>query len=472
MIRSRTRWVAALAVLGLIATACGGGGDGGTDKAAGGGGATSALPACPIGSIEKATKPVDITYWHAMPRSNEETLKKLADDFNGSQSDVRVGLVNQTSYDDAFNKFKAGLTTGDLPDLVQIEDTGLQQMIDTRAVLPAASCVKATRFDTSDILVRVLDYYSVEDVLWPVPFNVSNPVLYFDKAAFRQAGLDPAAPPRTLDELEAAARKLKAAGYPAGLALKLDPWHLEQWSAKAGVPYVNNGNGRRGRATEVAFATKVGRDVFTWLDRMVTEKLAVTNEAGGQSAFDNLLAVGNRRAAMTIDTSAALGTVTQVLSGGEYAGIELGVAALPGPAGKGGVLVGGAANYIVAKSSPAKQEAAWRFAAFLTEAASQAVWSAGTGYVPIRKSAASLSPLTELWAKEPSYRVAYDQLLAGAANEATAGPVIGDYRGVRSAVIAAEQAMLLQGVAPEQALQQAVQDANEAMAAYNLRVGG
>ncbi len=33
-----------------------------------------------------------------------------------------------------------------------------------------------------------------------MPFNVSNPVFYFDKNAFRKAGLDPDKPPATLDE--------------------------------------------------------------------------------------------------------------------------------------------------------------------------------------------------------------------------------------------------------------------------------
>ncbi len=49
----------------------------------------------------------------------------------------RSTLVNQTTYKDTLTKYVAGLSTGDLPDLVQIEDTGLQQMIDTQSILPA-----------------------------------------------------------------------------------------------------------------------------------------------------------------------------------------------------------------------------------------------------------------------------------------------------------------------------------------------
>src|SRR5216684_902155 len=56
---------------------------------------------CPLDSLKKAkSKPVEIVFWHAMQRANEETLNRLTDRFNSSQNDVRVKLVNQTTYTD------------------------------------------------------------------------------------------------------------------------------------------------------------------------------------------------------------------------------------------------------------------------------------------------------------------------------------------------------------------------------------
>src|SRR5215216_4732547 len=212
---------------------------------------------CPLNALKNArSKPADITYWHSMTRANEETLQKLTDKFNSSQNNVHVSLVNQTTYVDTLNKFRAGLASGDLPDLVQIEDTGLQQMIDTQAILPAQACVKADKYGLSDNLKRVVDYYSVKGQLWPVPFNVSNPVLYYNKKAFQTAGLDPNSPPKTLD-----------------------PWYLEQWSALGGKTYVNNGNGRKSRATSTTFDNATGKEIFTFLNDMVKSGLARTNPA-------------------------------------------------------------------------------------------------------------------------------------------------------------------------------------------------
>jgi sn-glycerol 3-phosphate transport system substrate-binding protein len=430
---------------------------------------------CPLGALKNAkNKPVEITYWQGgLQRANEEAILRLTDKFNSSQNDVRVTVVNQTTYADTLNKFRAGLSSGDLPDLVQIEDTGLQQMIDTQAVLPAQACVNADKYDLSDNLKRVVDYYSVKGKLWPMPFNVSNPILYFNKKAFESAGLDPNNPPKTLDEVKSAAQKLKDSGTvsQAGFGLKLDAWFLEQWSALGGKTYVNNGNGRKSRASATTFDNATGKEIFTFLNDMVSQGLARTNPADGQGAFDNLIGVGNGNFGMTIDTSAALGTIQQLLAAGDYPNVELGVAPMPGPKGKGGVLVGGGANYIVNKSSPEKQAAAWQYAKFLNDPENQADWSVSTGYIPIRESAADLSQVQQYWAANPAFKVAYDQLVGGVTNTATAGPVIGDYQGVRDVVLDSEQQMF-NGMSPSAALKQAKQDANAKIEEYNSRVSG
>jgi sn-glycerol 3-phosphate transport system substrate-binding protein len=458
-----------LTVVALVLTACGGASS--SPSSDGGGGAAGG--SCPVGALAKASGPVTITFWHAMNRANEEALQKLVDEYQAQQPKVKVKLVNQTGYREAFEKYKAGLRTGDLPDLVQIEDTATQQMIDTQSIVPMGACVKADDYDTSDFIERTLAYYTVKGTLWPMPFNVSNPVLYYDKNAFTAAGLDPDDPPTTLEEVKTDSEKIKATGqYEYGYGLKLDPWYIEQMSAKAGVPYVNNGNGRDARATKVVFDNPTGLEIFSWMHDMVTDKLAVTNSAEGPSSFDNLLGIRSKRNAMSIDTSAALGTISQVLSSGEGGGVVLGVGPMPGPKGQGGVLVGGAALYVPKKSSPERQAAAWDLIKFLDSSTSQAEWAVGTGYVPLRKSAAQSPLVQDQWRKEPGYKVAYDQLVNGVDNTATAGPVIGPYQEVRDAVLAGEQRMFTQGASARAALSSAARAADTAISEYNARVGG
>jgi sn-glycerol 3-phosphate transport system substrate-binding protein len=472
--RSRTRtWivarlVAVLAAFALVAAACGGGDD---DGGGGGGAAAGDLPSCPVDALAGATKPVDITVWHAFNDRVGPPFVDLVNEFNSSQDEVEVKLVAQGSYKDNFQKFKAGLESGDLPDMVQIEDTGTQQMIDTGVVLPAESCIEADDYDTSAYLPRILDYYSAKDVLYPAYFNVSNPILYFNETAFTRAGLDPANPPATLAELRSASEQLKAAGYPYGFALKTDPWFLEQWSAKGGATYVDEENGRRERADAVTW-DETAQEIFDWMADMVDSGLAITSPNEGPGEIDHFLALREGRAGMTIDTSAALGAITAVIESGEGGNVVLGNGAMPGPEGDGGVLVGGGAFYISNRSSDEKQAAAWKLAKFLGEPENVAYFSAGTGYVPIREDAVGDADLQARWAETPGFQIAYDQLTEGPDNVATAGPLIGDYQGVRDAVLAAMEQMFTQDKAPKPALDDARTRADGAIEEYNSRIGG
>ena len=468
------RCLALVAALALVVTACGGGGDDDSSSSGTSGGSEQAsnLPNCPLDALAKAKGPVNITFWHAMTRANEDELKKLTDEYNASQDKVKVTLSASPSYQDNLTRYTAGLSSKQLPDLMQGEDASLQYMIDSASVLPAQSCINADKYDMSDHIERVVNYYSVDKVLWPMPFNVSNPVLYYNKAAFERAGLDPNKPPTTLEEVRADAQKIvDTKANPYGIAFKTDSWYFEHWMAKAGQLYVDNGNGREKRATAVAFDNPTGTSLYKWVKDMVDSKLMLST---GTADIDHYLAIGNEQAAMTIDTSAALGTISQLLGAGQFASVKLGVGAMPGPNSKdGGVLVGGAALYIVNQSSPEKQAAAYDYAKYLNEAKVQSEWSAATGYIPVDKSSATISPLAEKWAQDPDYKVAFDQLTTGAENDATAGPVIGPYggqgEGVRGAVIDAVQSMITNGTSAKQAIDTAAKNSNTAIEDYNSR---
>ena len=83
----------------------------------------------------------------------------------------------------------------------------------------------------------------------------------------------------------------------------------------------------------------------------------------------------------------------------------------------------------------------------------------------------NLPPIQQRWGQIPEFKVAYDQLVGGVVNAATAGPVIGDYQGVRDAVLDSEQKMF-GGTSPSAALKLAKQNADGKIAEYNARVGG
>jgi sn-glycerol 3-phosphate transport system substrate-binding protein len=356
---------------------------------------------------------------------------------------------------------------------VQLQETEQQQMIDTQTLLPAGVCAKADKYSFSDFLPRVISYFTVEGKQYAMPFNTSGPVLYYNKTAFTAAGLDADAPPKTLAEVRSAAEKLKANGVEAPLGLKTEPGYFEHWRALVGKTYVNNDNGRKARATKSIYDDATGREIFTWLSGMVKDGLATTNADLGTGSFDNLLGIQSGSHAMAFDTSAALGTISAVLGSGVAPDVGLGVAPFPSPgkAATGGVLVSGGALYMVNKSAPAKQAAAWKFLKFLDDPENMTAWAIGTGYLPIRKSSAASTEMQDYWSQNPSYKVAYDQLLDGPTNVATSGSVIGNYTGARDALRDAENTMFLNGADPKSALKDASKNATAAIQDYNSKLG-
>lgn len=424
---------------------------------------------CTPSALNAAKGPVQVNFWESALRANATVATQLVNQFNASQSKVHVNLIAQTSYADTWQKIQAGLTNNQLPDLAMLTDTDTQAAIDTQAFQPVQSCWNGFKYSPGDMLPRALSFWKVKGTQWAQPWAVSGLVLYYNKQAFAKAGI--ANPPTTLAELSADASKLKSAGQ-GGMGLKIDPWQFQTWLATANQPFVNNDNGRSARATAVTFNNATGLGIFKELSGMVKDGSTQTNSWTGSDVYNNLLGVGSGKFSMTIDTSAALGTIESLLP--NYPNVTMGVAPFPTAVSNatGGVFPAGAGLWISKKSSAATQAAAWEFTNFLTNTESVTTWASGTGYIPIRTSSANSPTMTKLYAANPGYKVAYTQLLSGPASPATTGPVLGPFDTVNTAITNAENALLINGTAPQTALTNGANASNQIITSYNQRVGG
>jgi sn-glycerol 3-phosphate transport system substrate-binding protein len=504
--RSRTRSLALLAAASLVIAACGGGDDGGdtaadttaapatTAPAAGGdttAAATTALPTtttiaaselepCPVDALEAAGGPVEITLWHAMTADNLTAIEQLVADYNASQDKVKVTAVAQGNYDDNFDKYRTA-SAGDRPDVIQLPEYYLQAMVDSDTAIPAQSCINAdSSFAADELVDRARTAYTLEGVQWTTPFNVSSPVLYFNAKVFEAAGLDPANPPVTLEEWQAAAEAIVASGaatYGAAIDTGTNSgggWFVEQWLAKSDLPYADQGNGRAGRATEVVYANQEAADLLTVVQQMVADGSAF-NVGENASGSDNLLKLIDQSepAGMTINSSASLGSALSALAGGLAPGFtdaDLGIGPMPGPTG-GGMPVGGATLWTVKGKGDERAAAAWDFVKYMTSAPVQSTWAAATGYVPVNAGAVDVEPLKSVYANDPRFSVAYTQLTTGENTVNAAGPVLGPLRQVREVTATAVRDILGGAVALE-ALERAAGEANTLIEDYNRRIGG
>ena len=435
------------------------------------------LPPCPVDALAGATGTVDVTFWHGMTGVLEDALVALTAEYNASQDAVRVTLQNQGGYEQTLDKYIQS-SQGSRPDLVQLPEYTVQLMSDTDSVIPIGACIEASSFDTTPFLPRALAAYATEGVQWSMPFNVSAPVLYFLKPIFEEAGLDPEAPPESLEELRTASQQIVdsgAATYGMAFDTGFDSgggWFVEQWFAKLGELYADNNNGRSAPATRVLYDNPIAVDLFSQVQSMVLDGIAVNigDNVSGQDTFLKL-ADPQSPAAMTIATSAALGTVLSVLNGGLIPGLtadDVGVGPMPGPGAAPGVLVGGASLWMVDGRPPEQSAAAWDYVQFLVSAASQSTWASQTGYVPIREDAVEIEPLVSTYAADPRFKVAYDQLTADVEGPASAGPILGPLREVR-VVTARAVANIMNGVDVQTALSEGAAQANALITDYLAR---
>ncbi|WP_425495281.1 ABC transporter substrate-binding protein [Paenibacillus tengchongensis] len=416
------------------------------------------------GTVSAAAAPVKLTWWHSMSGAGEKAINQIVSDFNASQSAIRVEAVYQGKYDESLNKLKASIGSDSGPDLIQVYEIGSKFMIDSGLITPVQQFIDADGYDVSDLEPNILRYYTIDDKLNAMPFNTSNPILYYNKDAFKAAGLDPEKPPRTFEEFAEAAAKLGKDGK-AGASIAIYGWFMEQLFANQNAEYVNNGNGREAAATESLLASEAGVKTLEWWKKMVDEGVAA-NLGRDTDDTDSAFAAG--QIAMTLNSTASLRNMVE--AAGDKFEVGTGFLPKPGDAKDGGVIVGGASLYIMNNKPEEQQQAAWEFIKYVASPEVQANWSVNTGYFPINKAAYDEQVLKDNMAKYPQFQTAVDQLHASGASAATSGAVMGVFPEARQIVEGAIEAALNGQQTPEAALKDAAAQITDKIGQYNATV--
>ena len=137
----------------------------------------------------------------------------MVNTYNSSQTLYYIEAVQQPDYDATIQKLNTSLAGGALPNVVQIYDIGTQRMIDTKKIVPVQDLIDKDKLDIlSDLEPAVARYYTIGGKLYSMPFNSSAPVMYLNKNAFKEGGLDPAKNVWTYDEVIAAAQEADQEG--------------------------------------------------------------------------------------------------------------------------------------------------------------------------------------------------------------------------------------------------------------------
>src|SRR5437870_12638718 len=141
----KMRKLAAFAIaLSMVAAACGGGTPGGGGAASPTGDQSALAPG-------KDVKPAaNITWWHAMSGINGEALNKIVNNFNASQSAIKVTTVFQGTYDDLLSKLNTAPASEAAPAPVHVRGVGQRARFEHRPDLPTEAVVDRDTISIAD----------------------------------------------------------------------------------------------------------------------------------------------------------------------------------------------------------------------------------------------------------------------------------------------------------------------------------
>ncbi|MCD8353231.1 MAG: ABC transporter substrate-binding protein [Clostridiales bacterium] len=362
---------------------------------------------------------IEITLWHAMSGTNGEAVDYLVEQFNESQSEIHVTAEYQGTYDDSKTKFGAAVQSGDVPDILQMYEVGTQYMIDLDCYVPVQDFMDANGYD-ENIIEAVSNYYTYDGKMLSMPFNTSTPVLWINKDICAEAGLDVDNPPTTFAEVLEWSKVIVDGGYcEAGFAAAVYGWYFEQMIAGLGLNYGNNDNGRTSRMTEVEFDSNgaLNQVLTTWKEWMDSGYCA----SYGTTTADTQTAFKAGQVAMILESSGCLGSFM------EDCAFEVGNANFPKieENDDGGVIIGGASMWMIDTGDEERENAAYQFLAYCSQAEQQAYWSTATGYLPVNADAVDTETFSSYAEETPLALTAVNQLLNNPVNTATQGCLTG-----------------------------------------------
>lgn len=369
------------------------------------------------GTTENSEKQV-VTFWHSMGGAGQEALNAIVESYNSSQDDIEVNAEYQGTYDESLTKFNAVAGSDSAPTMIQTFEIGTRAMINSGQITPIQEFIDGDGYDMSGLEENITNYYSLDGTFYSMPFNSSTPVMYYNKDAFKAAGLDPEAAPETFEEIIEANKAIaKANPDMKGFALQAYGWLWEQLLANQGALLLNNDNGRSDTPTEIGWSEEEGKSIFNWVKQMVDDGTFANYGTNGDNMVAGFLA-GD--VAMFLQSSASSRDVI------DNAPFEVGIAYLPHPEAKErqGVVIGGASLWMIDSKPEEEKKAAWEFMKYLQTPEVQANWHVGTGYFAINPSAYNEQVVKDAYAEKPQLQVTVDQLQHTKSSYSTQGALM------------------------------------------------
>lgn len=331
------------------------------------------------------------------------TLQNLIDEFEHDYPDIQVAPVYAGTYQEALAKTLLAQKNPHPPTLAVLFATDVYTLLDAHAIAPFDEVLAANNATLPSFFPALLSNSRVADKTWGIPFQRSTILLYWNKAMFREAGLNPDRAPQSWQEMAAYAQQLTRQNAKQAITrrgIEIPATGFPYWMLQGMV------TGRGARLMNAA-------GTQTYFDDPLV--IAALNDwvqlwQSGNAQPQKLSEWGDVSADFLQGKTAMMWTSSGNLSHlQQKAGFDFGVAMLPG-VGRQGSPTGGGNFYLLQGSSAAEQRAALTLVQWLVSPQHTAQWSIASGYIAVTPAAYDTEQMRAHLAKFPAAAIAKNQL--------------------------------------------------------------
>ncbi len=403
-------------------------------------------------------KDVELSFYYPVAVGGPITkiIDGYAAEFEKENPGITIKAIYAGTYQDTLVKALTAFKSGEPPDIAVLLSTDMFTLIDEGAITSIDGLLKtnADKAWLKSFYPAFMANSRTSGKTWGVPFQRSTVVMFWNKAAFKAAGLNPDQAPDTWDALVADGQKLTkrdAAGNVSQWAVEIPSTGFPYWLFQ-GLTTANGVQLMNQAGTETYFdKPAVVQALQFWVDLSRKDKIQPpgTIEWGTtpKDFFEGKTAI------MWTST----GNLTNVKKNAPF---PFGVAMLPAHQGRGSP-TGGGNFYLFKKMTPEQRAAALKFVKWMTTPERAADWGIQTGYIAVRPDAWETPAMKQYVAGFPAAAVARDQLKYAVAELSTH-----DNQRVTKALNDGIQAALSGTKTPEQAMKDAQQEANRILRPY------
>ncbi|WP_037295067.1 ABC transporter substrate-binding protein [Roseobacter sp. AzwK-3b] len=326
-----------------------------------------------------------------------EVVDGIVAKFEEANPDIKVNAIYSGNYDDTRVRALSAIASGEPAQLAVMFSIDAYDLIEQETIVAFEDIEGVDTAWLDSFYPALMANSRIEGKTWGIPFQRSTIVAYYNKDMFREAGLDPEAPPTSWEELVSMGKALTK-GDTYGLMIPSTGYPYWMFQALA----IQNGKElMSGDGLETYFA-----------DPAVVETLEFWKSLSAEHGImpTGTVEWGTLRQAFLEGQTAMMwhstGNLTAVKNSASF---DFGVAELPANV-RPGSPTGGGNFYVFQDTTDEERAAALKLIEFMTAPEQAAEWSIATGYMGVSPAAYETEALKAYTVEFPPALVARNQL--------------------------------------------------------------